>query len=574
MGEVVLRLLKRPGLAFQLLFISALIAVLGLSSSVFVIQVLNRFVTHGIQSTLITLVVGVVLAMLMEFLLRRLRERLAAAVSAQSDARDADAVFAHLLAARQLALDSVPQGTRVEALRGLDAIQTAYGPSSIAAVLDVPSAALFVLAIWLLSPVLGGAVAIAAVAALVLGFVGGALVNGPSRRQAAMAGGTSSLIAGAFEAAETVRAFNGAGSLLRNWREQRHNGQEVRYKIGLSRGLANSATSLITGLATVAIIGVGAVLVVQGDLNIGSLIGCNLLAGRALQPFTRLAGLSETFARARQATRELANLVRLPREPASGSELRAFSGRLELRDLALVFQGGSGPLFESVNLKLGPGELLVVTGGNGTGKSSLLRLVAALLEPTRGQILVEGVDLRQVHPGWWRRQLVYLPQEPSFLSLSIADNIKMLTPDLPDDALNQLLVRADLRAYLDKSPQGLSAVLRDHGRSLPVGIRKRMALARAMAADGRLVLLDEPTEGLDLAGRRAIYQAINQFAAAGKTMVVVTHDPVITNVAHWLVDLDTKPEPTLTAQRPPPGTASGAGASTQLAPPQSTQAAP
>lgn len=558
MGEVVLRLLRRPLLAFQLLFISALIAVLGLSSSVFVIQVLNRYVTHGIASTLITLTVGVFLAMVMEFLLRRLRERLAAAVSAEKDAREADALFAHLLAARQTALDAVPQGARMEALRGLDSIQQAYGPSTITTILDVPCAALFVLAIWLLSTALGWAVAIAAGITLLLGFVGGALVSGPSSRQAAMAGGTAGLIAGVFEATETVRAFNGAPPLMKAWREQRHQGQAMRYRIALARGLSGTAAAMITGLATVAIIGLGAMLVVKGELSIGSLIGCNLLAGRALQPFTRLAGLSEAFTRARQASRDINNLLRLPRESAGGSELRAFSGRLDLRDLALHFSGGSGPLFESLHLKLGPGELLVITGGNGTGKSSLLRLLAGILEPSRGQILVEGVDLRQLSPVWWRRQLVYLPQEPTFLSLSIADNIRLLTPDLTDDRLNQVINQADLRGYLDKSPHGLGLMLRDHGRSLPVGIRKRLALARAMAADGRLVLLDEPTEGLDLAGRRAVYQAINQFAAAGKTMVVVTHDPVIANVAHWLLDLDSKPEAKLTAQRPVPGSAGAA----------------
>ena len=188
---------------------------------------------------------------------------------------------------------------------------------------------------------------------------------------------------------------------------------------------------------------------------------------------------------------------------------------------------------------------MVLTGRNGTGKTTLSRLMAGLLEPTRGQILIDGVDLRQVVLSWWRRQILYLPQEPTFLDGTIRDNLMCVNPDLDEDGLNRVVREADLGRFIDESPQGLETELVENGRTLAVGVRRRLALARALATDGMLAVFDDPTEGLDEEGRAAVYTAMRTLSSRGRTMIVATNDSHIMRGARLVLDLNAKPIPRL-----------------------------
>jgi len=291
------------------------------------------------------------------------------------------------------------------------------------------------------------------------------------------------------------------------------------------------------------VIAVGATLVVAGELDVGMMIGANLLAARALQPVTRFAQLSEAIVKSHQAADRAKGLAALPVEPGEGAALREYSGKLEFRDIAYTPPGAPAPLFEDFSLTLPPGAVVAVVGRNGAGKSTLARLVSGLIDPDRGQILADGVDLRQLVPGWWRGQLVYLPQEPTFVNASIRDNLKLIREDLTDDALEALLERSGADRFVHETEHGLDTMITQNGMTLARGVRRRLAVARAMATGGRLVVFDEPTEGMDEEGVRQIYETLVQLARAGRTILVSSHDPQIIRGAQILIDLDQKPRP-------------------------------
>jgi ATP-binding cassette subfamily C protein LapB len=233
-------------------------------------------------------------------------------------------------------------------------------------------------------------------------------------------------------------------------------------------------------------------------------------------------------------------------ERSGGKVLQKYSGRLEVREAAYAFEGAKGPLFEKLTFSLSPGSILAVKGYNGSGKTTLLRMLAGLLEPTSGEIFADGEPLGELAPNWWRGRLIYMPQEPNFIAATVRENILSGNPDLESEEMNRIIRASGLRHFIDTSPKGLETMLPGGGTTLPLGTKKRLALARALATDGELLLMDEPTEGLDAEGKAAVYSVMNGLAKQGRTIVVVTYDANILKGASRILDLGAKPYPELT----------------------------
>lgn len=546
MIELFRRLTARPVLFAELLLASLFVNLLALASTLYVIQVLNRYVSYGVDATLATLTIGMLIAVVLEFGFRHARLKLAAVISTGPDALASDASYRVLLRARLGALDRVAPGLRQEIARSVDSVERAFTAPTVSALLDVPFALLSVSVLLLLSPRLAAIVVCAMGVTFLVVWAGQKALREPTAIMMKAAAGTQSLLTAAVDGGDTTRAFNGFNMLFRLWESQRRALRALRRRLADTEGLNQSLSQSIASLQGVAVIAVGAMLVLKGELDVATLIGANILASRALGPIARMGSLSESLARGTQALTLLREFSQLPLEPDNGTALNPYRGRLELKDVAFIYPGNSGPLFESLSLSLEPGSILVVTGPNGSGKTTLARMLVGLIDPVRGQILVDGVDLRQIAPEWWRRQLVYQPQEPFFLPGSIADNIRINVPALDDEGLNKVAQVVGLRPFIDTASKGFGTPIADGGRTLSVGVRRRISLARALTTGGLLVVLDEPTEGLDSDGCAAVYAAMNALAAAGRTIVAFSHDPHIVRSARLHLDLGSKPVPRVT----------------------------
>ena len=545
MKELLARLKSRPAIFSEMIAASLLANILALATPLFVIQVLNRYIAHGVDATLATLAIGTVIAILLEFGFRQVRLRLAASVNAPFNRDLTNSAFAVLTGAKSAAGEAMAPGLRQQIVSGADTIQTTYAAPNVAALFDVPFVLIFVAVLFLLSPTLAVITAVFLVVVFVVALMTMATLRAPTRDMLTTGGRRGTLISAAITAADTVRAFNAQNFINQQWRNESALFQKL-YRIVMGRqGVVQTLSISAQGLMSVAVIATGAVLVVQGRMDVGSMIGANILAARALGPLIKLAQMSESFVKARQSLALLHEFSKVPRERTEGSALGEYSGALEFQDLGFAHPGQRTPLFESMSLKLEPKALLVIAGSNGAGKTTLARLIVGLLEPTRGKILANGVDLAQIVPEWWRKQIVYLPQEPGFLNATIRDNLLAGNPDLDDGALNDLAHAASLKSFIDQSPEGFDTPLTANGANLSLGVRRRLALARALATDGMLVVIDDPTEGLDTEGAQLVIETINKLAKRGRTIVVFSHNPQILAAAPQYVDLNSKPVPKL-----------------------------
>ncbi|MEW5772998.1 MAG: ATP-binding cassette domain-containing protein [Thermodesulfobacteriota bacterium] len=549
MNELLSRLRARPALYLDLLAASLLVNLLAFADTIFVMILLRRYLTYGFDATLLVLTAGTLAALAMQYGLSRVRLSLAARVSPALERAAAEELFASLAGARTEALDALPPGRAVEAAQDLEAVRAAYDGPNLVAVLDAPFALLFVAATWALSPLMAGVVLVGAALSLWAAEGSGRRQAQASRDLAAARTENRALMLSASTAADTLRAFSALRHYGALWRSQSSRLAVLRRRIADTRGLGQAAAGTAGLFARVGVYAVGAVLVVRGELTFAALIGASILGGYAVQRVVMLASARALLAEAAEARARLDELAALPAERRGGARPEGYAGDLRLTDLSFAFPGSPAPLFSGLSLTLPPGGVLAVRGFNGCGKTTLLRLLAGLVEPAAGRIEAGGLDLAGWDLAHWRAQLCYMPQEPFFLGGTVRDNLTMANPDLPEAALNSLIRTCGLRRFLDLSDKGLDGPVNDGGRDLPLGIRRRMALVRALAGQGPLLLLDEPTEGLDAEGVQAVYAALNDLVREGRTVVAVSSDPGILRAAHLVLDLGASPA-ALAVQRP------------------------
>lgn len=538
------RFKNAPLLTFEILTASFFISLLNLALPIFVIQLLNRYVSHGFQGTLYTLTSGVCIAILLQFGFRIVRTTLLSQMNEKPDRMLAQKVLQNIPAVRFGVIASVPREQVNEVMTDIQKVQAGWEPANIIPLIDIPFALLYLAALTFLSPILAFIALIGTMIGLGTGAYSSINNNNLAKSFTRMFTTYRIHELKALTAHETIRAFNGTDYLARFRQDKLSILSGLKQKLTLKQEQGQSLMSSIGGLQSVLIYSVGAVLVVQGELNVGILIAANILAGRAFQSVVQVFRSIHLFRQAEQSRMTLEQLAKLPKEKGEGIAIRQYTGRLRFHDVTFAYTGASGPLFESLSLTLEPGQILAVSGNNGSGKTTLIRMLAGLLDCSRGDILIDEINLRQVAMYWWRKQIIYLPQEPDFLRASIRDNIT-LTGQLDDAPLNQIIQAAGLREFIDKTPGGADTMITEPA-SIPPGIRKRIAIARALATNGQLVLLDEPTEALDQKGCDTIYNLLNKLAQVGKTMVICSNDPHIIKAGHVHLNLNHKPVPLIT----------------------------
>lgn len=550
MNEFLRRIALQPRLRLELWLSSLLINLLGLASSLYSIHVLNRYLALGVDATLVTLTIGAVMAVGFEVLLRNARLRLAQWLCARADSELGDTLFEGAVRGQYALVEQLPHTARREILSGQSTVQQCFGAPNLVTLLDTPFAFVFVVVLGMLSPFLACMTLVVMAGVTLVSLLAQRRLREPMEAQSRiamqMAGYQHNLTAGG----EMVRAFSAADALKEKWRACADDQAEQRAQLNRLQNTMQNASYAGTLILSMVIMGLGAREVLAGNLDVGSLIGCNILASRALAALTRALGLGEQIGRGQRALELARQLCAIPRERAEGVRLGQTRGSLRFEDLAFGYPKQAVPVLEHFEYQLEAGKVLAFTGANGSGKTTLARLLVGLLEPSRGHLLVDGMDLRQADPQWWRRQVAYLPQEPQFFDGTLRENLCVLAPETTDARVLEMCRELAVGSFVEGGAEGLGLVVRNGGGSIPLGIRRRLALVRAIIGGGQLVVLDDPTEGVDAEGCKAIAALLSRLVREGRTLVVMSNEGFILGAADTVIDLNHKPVPRVLREGP------------------------
>jgi PrtD family type I secretion system ABC transporter len=394
-------------------------------------------------------------------------------------------------------------------------------------VMDVPFSALFLLVIYMISPVLG----LIALLGVVL-FVACAIVNEYATRKlltrASTAQVESTLQAEAIgRSAEAICAMGMNDAVVANWQQENARGLSLQE-------IAQSRSAILTGfmrsirlLLQVAVVAVGAWLALKHQLSAGGLIAASILVQRALVPFEQAVTVWKQVVQAREAYDRLTQVLRQVSPPQGNTQLPAPLGHLAVEGLSLYFARTSPPILRNISFEIQPGESLGIIGPSAAGKSTLGKALAGVFLPSMGTVRLDGQELFR----WGRAEvgqyIGYLPQQVDLFAGSLKANIARLLPNVPDAAVIQAAQRAGVHELILKFENGYDTVYVPGNTVLSPGQKQRIGLARALFGDPRLVILDEPNSNLDGDGERALMHVLQLMKQAKITTVVIAHRPSI-----------------------------------------------
>ena len=249
-----------------------------------------------------------------------------------------------------------------------------------------------------------------------------------------------------------------------------------------------------------------------------------LLAPEFFLPLRELGAHYHARARALAAAEEIRGVLQGPLPPTGGrGRLTSPEGiRLQCRDLHFAYDAGRRPALKGVSLSLAPGSCIALVGGSGAGKSTLVSLLLGFITPDQGKILVNGAPLNDIDPGSWRRQVGWVGQNPVLFHGSLRENLLLGRPDAGEDRVTEAARAAGVLDFAGRLPQGLDTPVGEQGAGLSRGEAQRVALARVFLKGAPVLLLDEPTAGLDADTERRVLDAIDSFRV-GRTVLTVTH---------------------------------------------------
>ena len=495
---------------------SLLINLLLLIPSIFMLQVFDRVLVSRSTDTLLVLALGAGIGLLMLMLLDYVRARLQGV--AGNLIGDTLAPVVTKLTVAQRARQGKPMA---EALRDIGALRGAFSAQGLLAVFDAPWLLVYVALIWLAHPYLGMTAAAAAVVMLMLAVLNDLLTRRDIEALQKSAASATRYLEASFANAEVVQTLGMTDALLARW--QRVNAEVTALQGPTARKTVSMAafTRTLRQAVQIVMLSVGAWLVISGHASPGVTVACTILLGRALAPVEQVVGSWKILAEARAAYGRLSELLAGAAKDAPRMELPAPRGQLSAHQLVFRAPGSDRILLAGVSLHLDSGESLAIIGPSGAGKSTLLRLLSGLWQPTAGVVRLDGFDVAQ----WPREQLGpwlgYVPQDVELFAGTVADNIARLTVTDPARVV-QAAQRAGVHELIQGLPDGYDTWVEPASALLSPGQRQRIALARALYGDPKLLLLDEPNSNLDGTGEMALAQALKNLKGQ-VTVVVVTH---------------------------------------------------
>jgi PrtD family type I secretion system ABC transporter len=488
-----------------------------LMPAIYMVQVFDRVFASRSVETLVMLTALVLLALAFGYCMDTVRARALAWAGGALDRRLSPAALSAVL--HRAAAATARRDT--DALRDIGQLRAFLNSNGIQALLDAPWLPLYVAVIGLMHPLLGVAAAIGAALLFALGVLTERLTRADTERVLRGSRAANHHAEALTRNAEAIIGMGMTSMAIAAWRTRHDELLDTQTALGAtSSRLAALARTARQGLQ-VAMLGLGAWLVIGADASPGIMVAATILLGRALQPAEHLITGWKGLIEARGAWRRLSDRPS-PLSTASNLVLPVPSGRLEVERVVFATAPIRPALIKGIGFQLEAGESLGLVGPSASGKTTLIRLILGIWTPQAGCVRLDGADISHWDRDALGQHVGYLPQDVELFAGTVAQNIARLGP-VDSEHVVEAACSAHAHEMILRLPEGYDTQIGEAGAVLSGGQRQRIALARALYGNPRLVVLDEPNANLDAEGEMALMAALAELKARGATLIMVGH---------------------------------------------------
>ncbi|MFY0594933.1 MAG: type I secretion system permease/ATPase [Cognatishimia sp.] len=522
-GRDELRAVRRESrmLYWSVALFSAFANLLMLTGPMYMLQVYDRVLSSRSIETLVALTALVAFLYCIMGVLDFTRGRILARIGARFQTRLERRVFDAVLTNSSRAQTEGAQ----TGLSDLAVLQRFISSPAPTVVFDIPWTPVFLVGLSIFHPWLGYLAMAGGGVLIVIALLNQTLMSGPLQRSNINAHGAALFAEQLRVESELVQSLGLQTNAFKRWRTKSKLSLREQLVTTDISGFFTTSTKTVRLFLQSAMLGLGAVLVLRGELSAGAMIAGSILMGRALAPIELAIGQWPTFQRARKSWDTLATLLSKTPYLTPQTQLPSPRAKLKAQSLTIVPPGRTKASLRMINFVLEPGQAMGVIGPSGAGKSTLAKAITGTWPAAGGNVRLDQATIDQYRPERLGEYIGYLPQRVQLFDGTIAENIARLSPD-PDDAqITAAAQQADAHDMILKLPEGYDTPVSATGGRLSGGQIQRIGLARALYSDPVVLVLDEPNSNLDNQGADALNTAIRRVKAQGKSVVIMAHRP-------------------------------------------------
>jgi len=530
--------LKNKKLYIQVMAASAFINVFALFSAFYIMVVYDRVIPNNAIESLVALTVGILVIVLFDFFMKVLRGLYTDKASAMVDIEVSDNLFDRISRNEQLINQST--GAVSAVVKEFDSLKDFIASASFVAFVDLPFIILFLFVLY----GIGGPVAAVPAVIVIVVIIAGLLIQPVIRKLSfnASQDGQSkqSVIVEVLTGMETLKTLPGINLLRDRWVDsvdrQGITSAKSKFWSQLTANFSQSGQQL----SQVGIVVYGVFLIADGTMTMGSLIACVILSGRTLAPLGQVSNLLGRFNQAVTAYEDFGQLMQQPvKELNRAHQVRVdkVKGAITITNASLTYLEQKEAAIKQLNLKLYASEKIAIVGKIGSGKTSILRLIAGLYDSNEGSVKIDNHDISHMHPDDVRKHIGVVMQSPMLFSGTLKENLLMGNPDATDEQMIAAAKIANVDEIASNLPDGYETLLTEGGKGLSGGQRQAICIARAFVGDPQIIIMDEPSSAMDSGSEQQLLKDLQE-RLVDKTLILITHRGTLLSLVDRVVVFD------------------------------------
>ena len=532
-------LLKYKKVYIDVIIASLVVNILSIFSSLFSMNVYDRVIPNQAHETLWALAIGVFIAYIFDFLLRTLRSYFVDTANKKGDNEISAMLFERVMGLR-LEHRPASSGSMANTLKEFDSLRDFFTSATLLSIVDLPFVLIFILVIgWI-----GGYLFLVPLFAIPLIIFSG-LIFQPALERAMNLNLTEAsqkhgLLIESISNLEAIKSLSTEGYFQNKWESILEASSASSFRSKFLATIIINLTSFIQQVAYVLIIIIGVYLIEKNALTMGGLVACTILASRAMAPLAQISSLLIRFQTASHALRSLNKLIASEQERPNNKKFLhrpSFDGGIQFDKVTFNYPGQSAHCLDNISFDIKPGDKVAILGRVGSGKTTLLKLILGLYKPQSGSLLIDGIDQNQIDPIDLRSNIGYVDQDSKLFYGTLRENIAIVKPDATDAMILEVAKIAGVEDFTKLHPLGYEMKIGEGGHGLSGGQRQAIAIARALLLNPQIILMDEPTSGMDSVAENLFIKNMHTFLKQ-RTLLFVTHKSSMMSMIDKIILMD------------------------------------